>query len=180
MNRRLRPAIVAAVVAAALGVLVAAFVARSATPARSTTPLGGRAAPAIAGANLAGGHVSLASMRGRYVIVDFFASWCGTCVAEEPQIEAFAFAHRHDHGVGLLGVDIGDSPGNARRFFATYGATWPAVVDTTGAIAQSYGVASPPELFLVDPRGRVVSTIADQVTAAELSNWVRTARAAGA
>ncbi len=142
------------------------------------TTLGGRSAPLIAGTDLVSGDpISLHSLHGRYVVVDFFASWCGPCLAEEPQIEAFTFAHRNDAHVGFLGVDIDDSTNNAKDFFARYGATWPAVVDLTGSIAQSYGVTQPPELFLVDPAGKIVSSISQQVDATELSNWVTSAEA---
>lgn len=145
------------------------------------TPLGGRAAPEISGTNLVNGaSLSLSKLRARYVVVDFFASWCGPCLSEEPQIEAFNFAHRNDRQIGFIGVDIDDSVNNARNFMIRYGATWPLLVDTSGSIAQAYGVAQPPELFLVDPSGKIVSSISQAVTASELTNWIREARLADA
>lgn len=163
-------------------VLVVVFALRTGNGgAVGTTTLGGAIAPPVAGRELlTQANLSLRSMRGRYVIVDFFASWCGTCLSEEPQIEAFTFEHRNDPSVGFIGVDIDDSAANARAFLTRYGATWPAIADTSGQIAQSYGVANPPEMFLVDPKGRIVSSITEAVTARELDNWIAEAKAAGA
>jgi cytochrome c biogenesis protein CcmG/thiol:disulfide interchange protein DsbE len=170
--------------AVAVGIVVIALIIVLAT--RSSSPqdavpstLGGHIAPPISGVSITGKKpISLSALRGRYVIVDFFASWCAPCRVEEPQIESFAFQHRASHTVSLLGVDIGESLGNAREFFSQYGATWPAVVDTNKtAIAQSYGVVDPPELFLVDPKGRVVGWVTHAVTATELDAWVRDAEA---
>ncbi|HUY06035.1 MAG TPA: TlpA disulfide reductase family protein [Acidimicrobiales bacterium] len=179
---RARTRVVAAVVGAVSIALIVVFALRtSAGTGTTTTPLGGSVAKAISGVNLANGlPISLHEMRGRYVVVDFFASWCGTCLSEEPQIEAFTFAHRNDRTVGFIGVDIDDSINNARGFLTRYGATWPAVVDATGSIAQAYGVAQPPELFLIDPVGKIVSSISQPVTATELTNWIREAKVARA
>ena len=172
----------ALVVGVACVALIVIFALRTVTGARpTTTPLGGSIAKAISGTNLLDGRpISLQELHGRYVIVDFFASWCGACLSEEPQIEAFTFSQRNDPTVGFIGVDIDDSINNARGFFSRYGATWPAVVDATGSIAQSYGVAQPPELFLIDPRGKIVSSISQPVTATELANWIREAKVAQA
>jgi cytochrome c biogenesis protein CcmG, thiol:disulfide interchange protein DsbE len=162
--------------------LVVVLATRSDSPqSAATTTLGGRIAPPVAGTDIVTGKaISLAALRGRYVIVDFFASWCAPCLDEEPQIESFVFAHRTSTKVSLIGVDIEDSVGNARQFFSKYGATWPAVVDGIGIdIAQSYGVAQPPELFLVNPKGRVVGSISHAVTADELDAWVGDAEALG-
>ncbi|HVB00418.1 MAG TPA: TlpA disulfide reductase family protein [Acidimicrobiales bacterium] len=178
----IRARVAALVVGAVCIALIVVFALRTVGGTRATTtPLGGSAAKAISGTNILNGtQISLQTMRGRYVIVDFFASWCSACLSEEPQIEAFTFANRNDRTIGFIGVDIDDSINNARGFFSRYGATWTAVVDTTGSIAQSYGVAQPPELFLVDPRGKIVSSISQPVTATELTNWIREAKVAGA
>ena len=182
MTVRLGRARIAALsVGVASGALVVVFALRTHTAPSTTTLLGGRQAPVLSGADLTSGReLSMIALRGRFVFVDFFASWCGTCLSEEPQIEAFTFAHRNDPTVAFIGVDIEDSTNNARSFFVHYGATWPAIVDTTGSIAQSYGVAQPPELFLVDPHGKIVSSISQAVTSTELDGLLHEAKVARA
>ena len=151
-------------IAVGVGLTLIAFVAvlatrttQSGTPAES--PLVGQMAPAISGVNEMTGHeVSLASERGHYVVVAFFASWCAPCATETPQLVDFLFAERKIHA-SVLGVIYNDSVGNAVGFLRSYGATWPAVADANGAIAAEYGVDDPPEAFLVAPSGRVLDWI---------------------
>lgn len=173
---------ISALVVGVVAVVLIAFLAlrTHASSTATATSLGGKMAPAISGRSLSTNkEFSLKQEHGRFVVIDFFASWCATCIAEEPDLEAFDFAHLHDPKVSLIGVDIDDSLDNARYFVSHYGVTWPTVADS-GPIAQSYGVADPPDLFLVDPSGRVVSSISTQVTLAELNNWVHEAEAAKA
>jgi peroxiredoxin len=144
----------------ALVVFVAVLATRSTqsgTPAES--PLVGQVAPPISGVNEMTGHeVSLASERGHYVVVAFFASWCAPCATETPQLVDFLFAERKIHA-SVLGVIYDDSVSNAVHFLHSYGATWPALADANGAIAAEYGVDDPPEAFLVAPSGRVLDWI---------------------
>jgi cytochrome c biogenesis protein CcmG/thiol:disulfide interchange protein DsbE len=164
--------------AAGAGVLVAALLAVLAT--RSVPPgsaaassLGGKPAPAIAGAALVGGRpVSLSGLRGRYVVVTFFASWCAPCRAEVPALASFVWSQRHGGRVAVLGVADQDTAGNARAFLEQYGATWPAVADASGSIAYAYGVTDPPQSFLVSPSGLVVGRYTGQLTSAFLQRWV--------
>ena len=168
-------------VAAVAAVLVAVLATRSVPPGSSVyTPLGGKQAPAIAGTTLVGGrHVSLAALRGRYVLVDFFASWCVPCQDEVPQIERYLFENRGDHGVAVLGVAIDESAGDGRAFLERYGVTWPSIEDPSGAgsVSLAYGVLDPPESFLVSPRGVVVAKIDGGVTVAILDRLVAQAEA---
>ena len=121
--------------------------------------LTGQPAPKISALDVMNGHhVNLASEQGHYVVVAFFASWCPPCVAETPQLVAFFFAERKIHA-SVLGVIYNDSVSNAVNFLRSYGATWPTVADANGAIAAEYGVANPPEAFVVAPSGRIVAKI---------------------
>ncbi len=181
--RRPRRALVASVGVGLLAVaLVAVLATRSAAPgSQVTTPLGGKPAPPVAGPALVGGApVSLAALRGRYVLVDFFASWCVPCQREIPQIEAFLYQNRRR--VAAIGVDIDEDAADGRAFLERVGATWPAVEDPVGArsIALAWGVTDPPESFLVAPDGRVVAEIVGGVTARMLDRLLAQARAAGA
>ena len=158
-------------------VAVAALVALLATrpPANATevdTPLLGRAAPPLAGTTLAGGAFDLASLRGRWVVVNFFASWCPPCRQEEPELVSFAYAHRRAGDAALVGVAYDDAAGSARAFLASTGATWPALADPSGTAAVDFGVRSPPETFLVSPAGIVTAHLDGPVTAAQLDYWL--------
>ncbi len=171
---RRRRALSGALVVGAIGVVfVAVLATRSAAPATlAPSALGGRPAPAIAGSDLrSGAAVRLATLgdhHRRFVLVDFFASWCVPCQQEMPQLAAWAFAHRTR--VAVLGVDIADTAANGASFLRRYGATWPAVEDRSGAGSASvaYGVASPPQLFLVAPSGVVVARLVGAPSLAQL------------
>ncbi|HVB06927.1 MAG TPA: TlpA disulfide reductase family protein [Acidimicrobiales bacterium] len=148
-------------------------------PGPAANPLVGEQAPAISGADLLSGRVErLGSLHGRYVLVSFFASWCAPCAGEAPQLASFAFTDRKVASV--LGVVFDDSAGNAAGFLRRYGATWPAVADPTSDIAVAYGVANPPQSFLVSPAGRVVAWLPGAVTAGAAERELQKAESEGA
>ncbi len=162
------------VVGAALVALLATRPPETATEV--DTPLVGQSAPAIAGATLAGGSFSLAAERGRWVVVNFFASWCPPCQQEQPELVAFAYAHRAAGDAELVGVVFDDGTSTARSFMQSTGASWPSVVDPGGQIALDYGVRGPPETFLVSPGGTVVAHFDGPMTNSALDYWLARAR----
>jgi cytochrome c biogenesis protein CcmG/thiol:disulfide interchange protein DsbE len=114
-------------------------------------------------------------LRGRFVLVNFFASWCPPCRSESPDLVRFAYSRPDGQKVALLGVVYGDTASNAAAFERQVGATWPSVVDPGERIAISYGVDDPPQSFLVAPNGRVVDRILGGVSVAGLDRLVRLA-----
>lgn len=167
-------------VAVTVLVVAAALVAVLATRPQANasevdTPLLGHEAPALAGATLSGGRLDLGSLRGRWVVVNFFASWCAPCQQEEPELVTFAFDHRSAGSAALVGVVFDDATSSARGFLSSSGATWPAVADPGGQLALAYGVRAPPETFIVSPAGVVVVHLDGPVTAAGLDYWLRRA-----
>jgi len=166
-------------------VVVAALVALLATrpPATETevfTPLLGKTAPGITATTVSGQRFDLGSYRGRFVVVNFFASWCPPCQQEQPELVTFAYQHRHPGDAALVGVVYDDATSSARAFDTDAGATWPALVDPGGQIALHYGVRAPPETFLISPSGTVVAHIDGAVTASYLDKQLAAAGAAGA
>jgi cytochrome c biogenesis protein CcmG, thiol:disulfide interchange protein DsbE len=130
------------------------------TPQESTqvqSPLLGHMAPGFRGTDLRTGRlVSLASLRGHYVVVNFFASWCTPCVDETPDLVTFDYDQTHQAGgADLIGIVFHDTTSAARQFMRTQGATWSAIDDPGGTIAQAYGVTAPPTTFVIDPSGRI-------------------------
>jgi cytochrome c biogenesis protein CcmG/thiol:disulfide interchange protein DsbE len=142
------------------------------------TPLLGQRAPAIAGTTVTGQRFDLAAYRGRWVFVNFFASWCPPCQQEEPELVTFAYQHRAAGDAALVGVVYDDSTPRARAFDSSAGATWPAVVDPGGQIESRYGLRGPPETFLISPSGRVVAHIDGGVTATYLDQQLAAAQGA--
>jgi cytochrome c biogenesis protein CcmG, thiol:disulfide interchange protein DsbE len=165
-------------------VVIAAMVVLLATrpPAAATevwTPLLGKTAPNIVGTTVTGQSFDLHSYRGRWVFVNFFATWCPPCQQEEPNLVTFAYEHRAPGDAALVSVVYNDTPANARSFDTSNGATWPAVIDPGGQISIHYGVSGPPETFLISPTGIVVAHLDSSVTAGDLDQQLASARAAG-
>lgn len=143
---------------------------------QAPSPLLYKPAPRLAGPSLWGsGSVSLAAMRGRYVLVNYFASWCSTCATEERQLVDLA----RGSGVRVLGVDFDDTNGSARSFLAHFDAHFPVIVDASGQRALRWGVSAPPESFLVSPSGEVIARIVGPLKAIEVEALVRLAEAKG-
>lgn len=116
----------------------------------------GEPAPAFALADLDGNPVSLDELRGRPVLVNFWASWCGPCVDEFPALRD-AMARHAASDLAVIGVVFNDHSEDARAFMARMGATWPAVMDPGGAVAERYAIFGPPETFFIGRDGVVAA-----------------------
>jgi cytochrome c biogenesis protein CcmG, thiol:disulfide interchange protein DsbE len=104
------------------------------------------------------GTLRLESLRGKAVVLNFWASWCGPCKAEAPALERLWKQYR-SRGVVFIGIDTNDAAGDARRFLTAHGITYPVVSDKNGILAaNSYGIADLPVTYFVDRRGRLVAT----------------------
>ncbi|ROT28175.1 TlpA disulfide reductase family protein [Micromonospora sp. HM5-17] len=150
----------------ALGATVAVGVAG--TGSRSTgSPVTapGAPAPPLAGRSLTGAPVDLAAFRGRVVLVNLFASWCGPCRDELPLLVA-AQRRWASRDLQVLGLAVRDGEAAIRALLAETGAVELTVVpDPTGATAVSWGAFGVPETFLVDAQGRIADRTSGPVTA---------------
>lgn len=133
---------------------------------RVDSPLLNRAVPNLVGTTLDGSTYDVDDDRGRWVVVNFFASWCIPCEAEHPEFIEFAARHA-DGSAQVVSVLMGDTENNARRFFDERGGDWPVIHDADSAPAE-FVVLQVPETFLVAPSGLVVGKWEGEVTADDL------------
>src|SRR5262249_5316408 len=136
-------------VAVALGAVIALFVAVLATrhPAANQvvpTPLAGKAAPDIDGQTIvspngAGGRFRLSDQQGKFTLVNFFATWCGPCHQEHPELVKFARDHASQGDVQVVSVVYGDTAKAVRQFFVENGGNWPVVDDPGDRTSLDYG-----------------------------------------
>lgn len=106
-----------------------------------------------------GAEVSLADLRGRTVVLNFWASWCTPCEIEAPVLEAVAARYRDDGDVVVLGVDVQDLREKALEFVRETGVTYPTLRDGGDDAMNAYQVPALPETFVIDPEGRVALKI---------------------
>jgi peroxiredoxin len=112
--------------------------------------------PEFSGLTAAGRRVSLSDLRGRVVLLNFWASWCQEC---RPEMPAFEQLHRDFTGQGLtvLGVNIREGRQAIQSYGKELGLTFPLVLDSDGEIRRSYGVIGLPTTFLIGRDGRTVA-----------------------
>lgn len=130
-------------------ILVAAICVFLFRPAPSASA---RTAPSFRLPATNGQAVSLSAYRGRPVLLNFFASWCGPCRAELPIIDQAQRRHRQ---LAVLLVDEQESARIARTFLASLGVRLPALLDRHGTVARDYHVTGQPVTFWISPSGQL-------------------------
>ena len=116
----------------------------------------GQSAPVFSGVRLSDGKtMSLADLRGKTVVVNFWASWCIPCKDEAPALQK-SYEKYRSQGLVVLGVDAQDFRGDAKRFARRFGVTYPLVYDGHGSTLGKWGVTGFPETFFVDRSGHLV------------------------
>jgi cytochrome c biogenesis protein CcmG/thiol:disulfide interchange protein DsbE len=136
------------------------------------SPLVQRQAPEFTLPLFDGGTVRLADLRGKIVVLNFWASWCyPSCWNEAPRLQATWDRHR-DQEVMVVGVNYQDKEADARAFLKRFGKTYPNGPDTGSRISIDYGVYGVPETFFIDPGGRIAHKHIGEINSAVLHQWI--------
>lgn len=169
--------VVAVVVGLAVVALVGVLATRQTAVERdAASPLLGRDAPLFSGESvLDGTRFSLAEQRGRWVVLNVFASWCVPCVREHPDLVRF---HERNVKAGsdvvLVSAVFDDARSDVRRFFAERGGSWPVIQDSK--LLVDYAITGVPETMLISPAGQVLWKQARQVSLDDLEGALATGR----
>ena len=153
---RSRGVVSPALALAAVGlVLATGAAARSAIAA---PPSAGEAAPAFSLDTTAGATVTLGSLRGRLVVLHFWATWCGACRREMPLLQEIPRDHADD--VTILGIDLGERAQKVSAYAKDADLTFPILLDPRGKVAGAYGVLGLPVTLLVGADGKIAGSVA--------------------
>lgn len=127
-------------------------------PRSVASPLVGKPAPAFVLTRLDGqGEVKLPELRGRVVVVNFWATWCVPCRQEHPYL--LALSKRYAGQVDFYGVVYQDQPATIEAWLQRYGAAYPTLIDEGGKAAIAFGVYGVPETYVIDREGIIVEKV---------------------
>jgi thiol-disulfide isomerase/thioredoxin len=146
-----------------LALAAAVIVLALALPGAKST---GRQAPQLPRHALRGPAVTLASLKGKPALVNFFASWCAPCIREAHEVQR-AYA-RLAGRANLVAVDWNDGRSSGLAFLKRFGWTMPVLEDSSGLVGDSYGLAGLPTTFVLDSRGRILRRLTGPQSAARL------------
>ncbi|MEP7059691.1 MAG: TlpA disulfide reductase family protein [Actinomycetota bacterium] len=128
--------------------------------------------PTISGPSLTGGSkLSTDTYRGKILVLNVWASWCGPCKQEQPDLVKVANAYA-TKGVEFLGINYQDDQAQARSLIKTFDVPYPSLVDASGKTAAQLKYPSAPDTFIVDASGTQRYLIIGRTTQTELSHYL--------
>jgi thiol-disulfide isomerase/thioredoxin len=126
------------------------------------------ASPFTATALDGGGEIALDDFRGTPVFLNFWASWCGPCKEEMPDLQAFK---ERTPGVQVIGLAVNDDPSDSRSFAQEVGVDFPLAIDRNGSIAGKYSATGLPVTVIIDAEGKIASTWFGLISAQQLDEF---------
>lgn len=181
MKRRALPVLAALAGACLIGLLIYGVSAQSANRTLDQqvaqrrypmAPDADQALPLLLGS----ARASLASYRGRILVLNFWASWCEPCQVEAPLLE-HAQGELERHGGTVVGVTYLDASPDSQSFVRRYHITYPNLRDNEGTFTHSYGTNQLPETFVIDRHGRIVAISRGEIDQAFLTRALAVAEA---
>ncbi|RAY15477.1 TlpA family protein disulfide reductase [Actinomadura craniellae] len=139
--------------------------------AQVITPADRKAGPQVSGSTLEDRPLNLADLRGKVVVVNFWASWCAPCRGEAPTLEKI-YAEQKPRGVEFVGIDIKDGKEPARAFQRGFKVTYPSLFDPDGRLTLAFRDVPPnavPSTLVLDRQGRVAVRIIGPTTYSALT-----------
>ncbi len=138
-------------------------------------PLVGHAAPDFrlpALSTHSASAIHLADLKGKPIVLNFWASWCGPCQEEAPLLQS-KWQQLRSKGVIFLGIDYQDAQSDGLAFVQKYGIAYPSAVDSNGSTAINYGVTAMPETFFIDRHGVIIGWKAGSLDAQTLQSYLQ-------
>jgi thiol-disulfide isomerase/thioredoxin len=111
-----------------------------------------------------GTRISLASLKGKVVFLNFWATWCGPCRIEMPSMEA-VYRQLKDRDFEILAVDVQERAQDVQNFFREFNLSFPPVLDTAGRISRVYNITAFPTTFILDREGNIILRLVGSI------NW---------
>ena len=174
-RRRRGPVFFVAIgVAVVLAVFVGVLATREPSSDRTAdSPLVGQVAPPVTGTSLTDGQpFDLDALRGQWVVLNFFATWCVPCRTEHPELLSFSRRHGQIGDASVVSVVFDDDPEAVKQYFEDNDSTWPVVDGTGTGVILDYAVAAVPESFIISPSGYVVAKVTGGVTSVGLDQLI--------
>jgi len=128
----------------------------------------GRAAPNFQLLTPEGEAHTLDEFRGKYVLLNFWASWCGPCRGETPDLQDF-YQMNAARGAVVIGINQQEQAATARTFATGFGVTYPILLDTAGEVSNAYQFPGLPATFLIDPAGVVQRIFLGRLTLEQIA-----------
>jgi DsbE subfamily thiol:disulfide oxidoreductase len=128
--------------------------------------------PELRGQSLSGPSVEPSFYQGRVLVVNFWASWCGPCLAEQPALEQ-VYRQYQAEGVRFVGVNWRDQTAAAKAWIRRFAVSYPNIFDPSGALGASFAIAGAPDTFIVDRTGTIRWAVFGATSATEFSGLIQ-------